>query len=138
MSPTRKAPGAASTWPTRPGYILSFARSRAAVPRGLAAWMHAEVADDFAALHQACRDALVRDESLLPFRSRRFSQRERGRTIPLVGVLGSFAVEGDLTALAPFLALSRYAHLGSTRRSAWAASRCTLRHRHDAVRLASE
>lgn len=95
---------------TTPAALLFAAITRV---KGLAEWLHVDLLDDFRSLHEHCRAAHVMSEELLPFGSRRFSQRRRDRDIPVVGLLGSFSVQGELSALAPFLQLAEYTHIGS-------------------------
>ncbi len=93
-----------------PGALLGACIGRA---RRLAAWFHVEIEDDFPGLGRLCRDARIVREDLLPFRSARFSQRQRDREIPVSGLLGQVEAEGPLGPLAAYLALAGYTHIGS-------------------------
>lgn len=81
--------------------------------RRLAAWLGVELVVDLATLHRTCEQASVVSERLLPYRASRWSQRQRDRHIPVIGLLGGFSVEGALTPLAPFLSLAGHTHIGS-------------------------
>ena len=81
--------------------------------RGLAPWIGVEISADWRALHACCSGAEVVADTLFAYRSRRFSQRQPDRVIPVLGLLGSCTLRGNLTPLAPFLALAAYTHIGS-------------------------
>ncbi|NVO14048.1 MAG: CRISPR system precrRNA processing endoribonuclease RAMP protein Cas6 [Rhodoplanes sp.] len=93
-----------------PPALLYAAVTRA---RRLARWLDVKLVADWTALRQACEQAHVVQDRLLPYRAVRSSQRQRDRRIPVSGLLGEFSVEGALTPLAPFLMLAAQTHIGS-------------------------
>ncbi|MEZ5785683.1 MAG: CRISPR system precrRNA processing endoribonuclease RAMP protein Cas6 [Xanthobacteraceae bacterium] len=95
---------------TTPAALLYAAVTRA---RRLAPWLDVSLTADWGALRGTCEQARVVRDRLLPYRSVRFSQRQRDRRIPVTGLLGECRVEGDLTPLAPFLVLAEHTHIGS-------------------------
>jgi hypothetical protein len=94
----------------RPSALLGSALSRV---RRLAPSLGLEVSADWHALHAACAEARITRDELVPVHFQRFSQRQKGRSIPVDALFGTVTLADVPSALAPFLALAPVNHLGS-------------------------
>ena len=80
---------------------------------GLSRWQGLALTMDHAEL-QLRAEAITLDISgLMPVRFQRHSRRQPGHPIPVLGFAGKLGLQGPLTDIAPLLAVSAVAHVGS-------------------------
>lgn len=80
---------------------------------GLARWQGCAVEADWSALSKAAARLSIDDSQLKPISWQRSSARQKGRSIPVTGLLGPLTIAGDLTPFLPLLALGATCHVGS-------------------------
>lgn len=81
--------------------------------RGLEPWLGISITADWARLHRTCMGGTVTEDETIAYRQTRNSQRQRDRLIQMDGLLGHCTIVGNLSEMAPLLALADYVHIGS-------------------------
>lgn len=80
---------------------------------GLARWQGVRIESDWGAWRELSKRLRIGIVEHGAYVSTRFSSAQPGRSIPHVGILGAFTLEGPLAALTPLLMLGETAHAGA-------------------------
>jgi hypothetical protein len=95
------------------GHLKDFVMSTALRIAGMARWQGIELDQDWKYIRRLSNETIIEDIEMKPVKWTRYSLRQPGASIPVIGLTGTFILKHIPSVLEDFLALARLAHTGA-------------------------